>query len=329
MVWIKRNLVLVVSGLVGLLLSGFGIYLVLGGLTRNKELSNDVESTRSLANQLYEANPFPSKANIALAKQETESLHGGITRAKAYFTPVPLHKMDMKQFGVWRDETLSELREAAKKAGTELPSPTYAFSFEAQRGKTQFSPDTIPQVPEQMAEVKALCMMLFDARINKLGNIRRARVCEDDKRAAYASDYTSTVLEVVTDPAGQMISSPYEVTFYSFTVELADVMNRLRRAPHGFLVKAIQVEPEDNKMAEVPVPTPVAANLPVAPPGTPQTPIEGRSRIPRPPPPAPARPAAAPAPGRPLASDKPVRLLKEKRLKVTLLVYALKPAPAK
>ena len=134
------------------------------------------------------------------------------------------------------------------------------------------------------------------------------------------------MLEVVTDPAGQMISSPYEVTFYSFTVELADALIRLRRAPNGFLVKAIQVEPEDSKMAEAPVPTPVATTLPVAPPGTPQTPIEGRSRIPRPPPPTPTRPAPAPAAGRPQPSDKPVRLLREKRLKITLLVYALKPA---
>jgi len=323
MVWIKRNLLLVVSGLVGLILSGLGTYLVMAGLTRNKELSGESESTRSRASLLYDANPFPSQSNIEAAIKETNTLHAAIVRARNFFAAVPLDKMDVKRFMVWRDESLRELRDAAKKAGTELPASDYSFSFATQRGKNQPSPDTIPHVPEQMAEVKVLCMMLFDARINRLGNVRRARVSADDKASAFASDYTAPgVLEVVPDPTGQMVSSPYEVTFYSFSAEVADVLNRLHRSPHGFLVKAIQVEPEDSKLAEAPG-SAVAAVLPVA--GTTPPPQTGRSRF-LPPPTAPNRPAPPPAAARPPANDRPVHLLKEKRLKVTLLVYALKPA---
>src|SRR5262249_33813999 len=135
--------------------------------------------------------------------------------------------------------------------GTELPPHPYSFSFATQRGRTQLSSDTLPQVAEQMAEVKELCKMLFDARVNRIGNIRRARVCMDDRNSSFATDYTTpTVLDVVTDPSGQMISSPYEFTFFSFTAELADVVNRLERSDYGFLLKAIQVEPEDGKMGE-------------------------------------------------------------------------------
>src|SRR5262245_10886594 len=122
MVWIKRNLLLVVSGLVALALVGFGVYLVMGGLARNKQLIEEVEATRSRADQLYNAAPFPSQANIDKAKQETESLKAGIARAHEFFKPVPLEKMDIKRFMVWRDESLREMRDAAKKANTELPA---------------------------------------------------------------------------------------------------------------------------------------------------------------------------------------------------------------
>ncbi|HEU0010098.1 MAG TPA: Amuc_1100 family pilus-like protein [Verrucomicrobiae bacterium] len=326
MVWIKRNLLLVVSGLVGLSLIGFGTFLVLGGLARNKQLTDDVEATRSRANALYDANPFPSQTNIAMAKQEMESLRDAIARAHKHFTAVPVEKFDIKRFMVWRDESLSEMREAARRAGTELPAADYSFSFATQRGKTQFSPDTLPHVPEQMAEVKALCKMLFEARVNRIGNIRRARISADDKNSSNASDYTdSRVLEAVSEPAGHMVSSPYEVTFYSFSSEVADVLNRLHRSRHGFVLKAIQVEPEDSKMADGVGPALATVNLPVNQPApTPPNRVD-RFR----PPPGTNRPVVPAPVAKPTASDKPVHLLKERRLKATLLVYALKPAKDK
>jgi len=320
MVWIKRNLLLVVGGLVALILIGLGTYLVLEGLARNKRLTDDVEATRSRANQLYDAPQFPSQTNIAMAKLQMDSLRTAISRAHKHFTPVPVEKFDVKRFMVWRDESLQGLRDAAKRAGTELPASDYSFSFATQQKRTQFSQDTLPHVPEQMAEVKALCTMLFEARVNKIGNIRRARISKDDKDSPNGSDYTDPrVLEVVSDSSGQMISSPYEVTFYSFSAEVADVLNRLYRSPHGFLVKAIQVEPEDSKMADAAGPGIGGVNPPPPPP-----PPNRADRF-RPPPGT--NRLAVPVPvTRPAASDKPVHLLKEKRLKVTLLVYALKPA---
>jgi hypothetical protein len=323
MVWIKRNLVVVVGSLVGLILIGFGTYLVLGGLSRNKQLSEDVEATRSRANQLYENNPFPSQTNIAMAKRETESLRAAISRAQSHLSAVPVDKMDVKQFMVWRDELLQALRLAARHSQTDLPAPDYSFSFATQRGKTQFSPDTLPHVPEQMAEVKALCNMLFEARVNRIGNIRRARISQDDRDSPNGSDYTdSKVLAAVTDPAGQMISNPYEVTFFSFSVEVADVLNRLHRSTNGFLVKAIQVEPEDSKMTDNVNPVNPTRELPVGPAA--QTPLNPQARL-RPPPTNVIRPPPPPPTGKPGLSDKPVHLLKERRLKVTMLVYALRP----
>jgi hypothetical protein len=321
MVWIKRNFLLVIGGLVALILIGLGSYLVMSGLARNKQLIEDVEATKSRAGQLYDANPFPSQTNIAAAKREIQLLHDAITRAHKRFTPVPVAKMDVKQFMVYRDESLSELREAAKKSGTELPASDYSFSFATQRSRTQFSPDTLPRVAEQMGEVKALCTLLFEARVNKIGNVRRARGSKDDKdNNGNGSDYTDSRLEVVTDSSGQMISSPYELTFFSFSAEVADVLNRLERSPHGFLVKAIQVEPEDSRMSDAVSPTGTPGNN--NPPPTLPNRAFAQPRFPA----NTNRVPVNPVPPRPAASDKPVHLLKEKRLKATLLIYTLRPA---
>ena len=323
MVWIKRNLLLVVGGLIGLILIGFGSFLVMTGLARNKQLTEDVEATKSQANKLYDANPFPSQSNIAAAKTEIKSLQDAIARAHKHFTPVSVPKMDVKQFMVYRDESLSELQKEAKKAGTELPASDYAFSFATQRSRTQFSPDTLPRVAEQMGEVKALCTLLFEARVNKIGNVRRARGSRDDKDAGNSSDYTDARLEVVTDPSGQMIISPYELTFFSFSAEVADVLNRLERSPNGFLVKAVQVELEDSRMSDTPEgfgPRNPPQTQPMRPFAQPRFPVNTNRPIVSP---------VHPIPPRPAAGDKPVYLLKEKRLKATLLIYALRPATSK
>ena len=318
MVWIKRNLVLVVSGLVGLVLIGLGTYLVLSGLARNKELSEEVEVTRTRASQLYDANPFPGQTNIDTARKEMESLRASIGKAQRHLSPVPLEKMDLKRFMAFRDETLNELRVAAKRAGTALPDDRYAFSFATQRDRTQFSKDFL-HVAEQMAEVRVLSMMLFDARVNRIGNIRRAKASDDDRSSTFASDYTA--LDVMPDAAGHMVSHPYEFTFYCFSTEVADVLNRLERSTNSFLLKAIQVEPEDSKNTE-------GVGAPQILPGSERTspPPPPRPRFPQPPStnrvvtPVPPRPTAAAA-----GNDRPVTLLKEKRLKVTLLIYATRP----
>ena len=123
-------------------------------------------------------------------------------------------------------------------------------------------------------------------------------------------------------PAAQAAVHPYELTFFSFTTELATVMNGLEKSPHGFVLKALMVEPDAS-----------APGANVAPQGGPGG-VEGgspvRPQAPRPPrfppPGVPPRPAANPTAVRPVVNDKPVYVLKEKRLKVTMLVYTIKPA---
>jgi hypothetical protein len=159
-----------------------------------------------------------------------------------------------------------------------------------------------------MAEVKELCRILFDARVNPLVNIRRSRVSKDDSESGgtSANDYHSLTTE--TNGVTGAVTSPYELTFHCLTSELAAVLERLAASSHGFVVKSIQAKPE----AELPVagglpglggaqPRPRTAGRP---------PTRGRSRARR--------------TTRATAAEGPVVLLKEQRLKVDLLVCVVR-----
>jgi hypothetical protein len=321
MLWIKRNLFLAVGGLVALLLLGGGVFYFLSAEQRKKSIMEEFEANKAELGRLQAQKPYPSPENIKRVKDETEKLRAAAGQLHRFFSPVPAEKVTGVAFRAYRDNTLAELQRMAEQAKTTLPGRNYAFSFETQKPKTDFKDGTFPAIPEQMAEVKALCRVLFDAHVDPLVNIRRARVSRDDEESSAASDYLA--LRIETNAATGTVTSPYEMTFGCLSSDLALVLQGLGATPHGFIVKAIHVEP----VAQV------AANAPgVNPPG-PNPPLPGPTRSPRPVPPGQPPPAAklplpaavAPPPmAKPGAGDRPIVLLKESRLKVTLLIYVIK-----
>ncbi len=332
MLWIKRNLFLTLGGLVAALLLGAGIVYFLGAKSKNDKLEEDIAQTTNTLNTLYNAPVFPGATNIDTARRETEKLRAAVAQMQKLFTPVPAEKVTGLAFRSYRDNTLAELHHLADQARTTLPSKTYAFSFQAQKDKVDFKEGTFPAIPQQMAEVKAMCKILFDAHVDPLLNLRRSRVSKDDEESSAATDYHS--LKIETNSAMDTVTSPYEVTFNCLSSDLAATLQGFMGSPHGFVVKAFQVEPA----AE-----PAAPALPGTNPRAPGTPTTS-TQTPAPPPPRPLRPSPAGAPGaavgqvppppppalaatvplKTVSSDKPIILLKERRLKVTLLVYVIK-----
>jgi hypothetical protein len=326
MLWIKRNLFLAIGGLVALLLLAGGGYYVYSAIGRNTELSAEVEATRTKLNDLYKLDPFPHATNITAAKTETARLNVEIAKGQKLFAAVATERVDARGFTRMRDTTLDELRTLAMKAQIALPVEGYAFSFQTQRSRSESSlaPDTFPLVPQQLMEIKALCLILYDARINQIANIRRARVSRDDYNAGNASDYLSPILANAVVTEAEAASHPYEFTFFCFTAELAAVLNGIQHSPSGFVVKAMMVEPDSSAPGAL-IGNPGAAPVPVPQPGI-QPPRPRRPNPLNPAPAQPVRPAGAVAPVRNAANDRPIHVLKEKRLKVTMLVYAIKPS---
>ena len=327
MLWIKRNLFLACGSVVAIALLIVGVLYVSAGLSKNKQLGDEVEGTRTRLNNIYNSpEPFPHATNINTAKAEAAKLRGALTKAKKYFAPVQAERVDVRAFRTLLGKTIEDLRGAAREARTLLPSPSYAFSFETQKLKTDFGPGTFPGVPEQMMEVKALGTVLFGARVHAISYIRRARVSADDKASTIGIDYLAPVLANQTIALASAESHPYELSFDCFSPELAQVLNALARSPHGFTVKALMVEPRGGQIADAGGFGMAAAE--VAPPpamgGRPPSGGPARRGGPDGRMPPPMRPGPGAGSARPAVSDGPIILLDPKLLRVTMLVYAIK-----
>src|SRR5690349_11293590 len=245
MLWFKRNLFLAIGGLVALLLLGAGVYYFWSARAKNQQRDEEIGAAISTLNNLYNSPTFPSQTNIDAAKRETDKLRAAVDQLQKFFVAVPAEKVTNVAFRSYRDNTLAELQRAAEQARTTLPGKSYAFSFETQRTKVEFKAGTFPAIPQQMAEVKALAGILFDAHVDPLVNLRRARVSQDDDESVTISDYLPQ-LKIETNSiqgaSGHVVRSPYEVTFHALSGDLALVMQGLASSPHGFVVKAIYAE---------------------------------------------------------------------------------------
>jgi hypothetical protein len=328
MLWIKRNLFLAIGGLLALVLLAGGLFYLFKSSGANSDLDRQLDETKHSLEELYKKDPFPSLTNVTKVKQDTAQLQAALSQAKKFFTPVSAAKVTGLAFRTYRDNTLAELQRLAEQNRVTLPSRDYSFSFSIVKNKVDFGEGTFPAVPEQMAEVRALCQILFDAHIDPLVSVKRARVSQDDRDAgANISDYVG--IPVTTNEQAQAVFSPYEITFHGLSSELAAVLEGLNKSPYGFLVKAVHVEPIPEAPAGPGFVPPVGG--PNNPPLPNQPQLQPRPRRGEGPgfqgvPPL-RTPGNVPVPSaRPAPADRPVTLLKERRLRITLLVYAIRTA---
>jgi hypothetical protein len=179
---------------------------------------------------------------------------------------------------------------------------------------------TLPQLAARLGEIKVICDILFDAKINALESVRREAISEDDTNGP---DYLPPEQHTVTTPLAEM--TPIEVTFECFSGELASVLGNFAASPYGLVVKSMDVESAPAATAMTAAPA-----YPYASPGAPPYMEGGRSRYnPGYPgtPGAPTQTSRMPTP--PPPNGKPVKFLTENKLHITLLVEVVKPKPGR
>jgi hypothetical protein len=194
----------------------------------------------------------------------------------------------------------------------------YYFSFTAERDRLMFDKAGLQPLSVQLGEVKAICDVLFAARVNALDGIRRERVATHDVEAQQSTDYLDK-LTVTNDVA---LLSPYEVSVRCFSSEIAALLSGFASSPNGLIVRAINVEPAvlGGDLGVPGAATPMYVPQPVYQPQlTPRRMFseEGGYR-----PPTAAAPVYAPA--APASKGGLPTLLDEKQLKVTLLIEVVK-----
>src|SRR5262245_18807817 len=239
--WIKRNLYFVIGSVVALLLlGGAGFYYYSTWKANSDVLAKLHEQYAKLSN-LNSMNPHPGRPpesdNIKLAKEQEQQLSAFKEQAQKAFQRIP-HipdgaKVAGEEFVTSLRHTIDQLQKTATNSSIGLP-PDYGFSFAAQRNLMRYKEGTLEPLAVQLGEVKSICDVLFQARVNTLEYIHRERITPEDTAAA-SLDYLNQK-SVTNDLA---VLTPYEVKFRCFTPELAQAISGFANSPHGLIVKTI------------------------------------------------------------------------------------------
>lgn len=238
MTWIKRNLFLLIGGLVALGLIGYAGYFSYAQKGLVDEVTSQLNAQTEELKRLTTRDPYPNQGNIESAREEQKREAGFIEKAQKFFMPVTaVTNIDSAGFKGLLETTIFQLNRDAKEAGVELPAK-FDFTFSPQRKRVDFTADTLVPLSIRLAEIKALCDVLFDARIHSLTGLRRVPVAKEDDAA---NDFLLGKKPSTNTVTGT-VSSPYEVVFQGFSSELAGVLDGFTRSSHSFIVKNIDVQ---------------------------------------------------------------------------------------
>ena len=353
MAWIKRNLYFLIGSVAALALMGLAGFYLYSKWQANNDILDQLNAQCAELERLNQDKPHPGSGkvdNVKTAKEQQQQLRDFIAKARKNFQTIPrvpdAPKVGSQEFISALRQTISDLQHQATNASVGLP-PNYSFSFEAERTLVTFGSGSLEPLSVQLGEVKAICDILIQAKVNSLDDIRRERIAAEDGSGPQ-TDYLAE--KTITNDLA--ILTPYEITLRCFSSELALVLSGFASSPYGFLVKTINVEPAP-VTAETPV-APVAAVVPVQPfvpqPTLPKTEgmnadqqfaqrygispgggPRGRGGFTPPPPQQPVYVppvAAAPSAGTTSRGGLPT-VLDEKQLKVTLMVNLVKLTPTK
>ena len=271
MAWIKRNLFFVIGGILALGLLGAAGFYNYKGWSHNTAAFNQLNDIYGTLRKLMGQRPSPGNDkinNIEAAKAQERQMRDWMRQAADYFQPIaPIPNMDTRtvssqEFAEALRRTIDQLQHEADTASVILP-PKYSFSFEAERQLVKFATGSLGSLAVQLGEVKTISEILFEAHVNSLDGIQRVRVSDDDAsgpQADYFDDRSVTNnLAVLT---------PYQITFRSFSPDIAQVLAGFASSPHGFIVKSISVQPAGALTATSPeAPAPPPASVPAVTPG--------------------------------------------------------------
>ena len=251
--WIKRNLYFVIGSVTALVVMGLAGWYLYSKWSLNNEIVTLLDEQYAKLDGLNKQNPHPGEPgkidNIEEAKNQQKQLRGVVRKTQPHFqriAPIPdLPKLSDPDFSRALSRTIDQMQKDAASVSVTLPPKSatgnaYSFSFEAQKSKVSFAAGSLTALAVQLGEVKTICDVLFQAKINSLDSLRRESVSADDAGSPQAqTDYTAR--RSVTNELA--VLSPYDITFRCFSSELAVVLAGFGSSPYSLIVKTIVVEP--------------------------------------------------------------------------------------
>jgi hypothetical protein len=366
MSWIKRNLFFLTGSLVALALMAMAGWFLWSNWQLNNDNMEKLNAAYARLDELNKQSPHPGSGKVdndKVAKAQRKELHDYLQKTRPYFQrilPIPdLRKVTDRDFSPALSRTIAQLQRDATNASVALP-PDYSFSFDAQKQKVSFAAGSLEPLSVQLGEIKTICDILFQAKVNALDSLRRERVSLDDQQASSQAEY----LEQKSTTNDLAVLSPYEIVIRCFSAELASVLSGFASSHNGIVVKSINVEsapasaePTPEGQPVITMPQPIAPRPPTFQPRAddamnrryglrpggadrygpqpgadrygPQPGARGYGPRPLMPVPQPVPVPAQPTPGAVAARSGVQIVLDEKLLKVTIALVVVKPLPSK
>ena len=245
MPWLKKNLMLVLGGLVGLVLLGGTGFFLFTQASRESGVAAALEERRNEWNRLNGLSPYPEEKNIKSVKEETARVEKLASALKESIRPVEVPQVtDTLSLKLLIETTISQLTEEAEAAGVRLPD-RYAFTFQKLREMPRFDEARVPAIAEQVGQIAALCRVLFAAKVHSLDTLRRSPILKEE---GGTSDYLTK--KSVTNT--WVVRTPYDLSFKAFSGELASALKGLAALSNCIAIKTVNIEPTSLPRAAVP-----------------------------------------------------------------------------
>ena len=239
MQWIKRNLFLVIGGVVALALLGLAGFYLYTKIQQDHAVTEELDAATKKLEELAKRAPYPNADNIKSAKEEVARMQSFLAEVEKHFAPAPYpQQLNDMEFRTYLEATRSELLSKAQATGVEVPT-NYWFTFAAQKGAMTFSAASLEPLASQVSDIKTLCDVLFDAKVNSLLWLKRAPIDNQQDTTLGSQDYLNAKPTTNT----WTLTMPYEVAFQGFSAQLGSVLEGLVRVPYCFVVTNIVVEP--------------------------------------------------------------------------------------
>lgn len=253
MSWAKRNIYFLASCIVAVVLLGAAGWYCYTSMTANNANWGQLEGAYKQLGELATKPLGPGNDqvdNIKAAKEQAEQVKQRVEQMAKFFTPVrgipDTNKFGERTIPFAVRDTVSQLRRAAQEKGVIVPTmtPEFAFAFSLQMSKTTSDPAAAEALSHQLGEVKTLCDVLFNARILQLDSIQRERT-PDDVNLQMATGLQPDYADSISLTSGNIVITPYQVSFQCFTPQLGAVLASFANQPHTIVVKTLNIQPAD------------------------------------------------------------------------------------
>jgi len=240
MVFLKRNIFWIISGLVSVGLIAGSVMFTSGAKAKAEEKMTELSTYTNTVNQLKDATPYPSPEAINQVKQDTEKVKGFSKQAEAMFTYKAPPDIHPRRFKVHLINSLVALQNEATNYNVRLPRQ-FNFTFSHLLPMPNLLPYSVAPLGERLQDIQHITQILFESRVHAIDSFARV--------PAYAREPGGRVLMYdvgirtnLSTAEADFTSTPYRFSFRGFTTELTEVLNRFASADRFYVVRQIEVQ---------------------------------------------------------------------------------------